>query len=197
MVAKNAGATRDKGSPVFDTNHSCLRGVVRDCGVEALGADFVEEETRGTVEGSRRRPADVMLHLHTHTVAIDTTIVYVQTPTNCAIQAARPGAPVMEAEKEKRRKYAGTQFKDKSTRFVPFAVDDFGHIGDAGWALLEQLATYGAARNRCKDFTKGRTESEMRSFYLASWQQRIAHVVRSSVDRSMQRRLALSRQLTE
>ena len=64
----------------------------------------------------------------------------------------------MEAEKEKRRKYAETQFRHSSTRFVPFAVDDFGHIGDAGWALLEQLATYGAAKNRCKDFTKGRMD---------------------------------------
>ena len=75
--------------------------------------------------------------------------------------------------------------------------DDFDHIGDSGWALLEQLAAHGAAKNRGKDFTKGRTEAEIRSHYLTTWQQRIAHAVRSSVDRSMQRRLALSRrQLT-
>ena len=100
---------------------------------------------------------------------------------------------MMKEEEAKRKKYAAIQFKDAGTRFMPFAVDDFGHIGDAGWALLEQLAAYGAAKNRGKDFTKGRTEQEVRSYYLATWQQRIAHAVRSSVDRSMQRRLTLSR----
>ena len=76
---------------------------------------------------------------------------------------------------------------------MPFAVDDFGHIGDAGWALLDQLAAYGAAKNKGKDFTTGRTEQEVRSYYLCRWQQRIAHAVRMSSDRSMQRRLTLSR----
>ena len=78
---------------------------------------------------------------------------------------------------------------------MSFAVDNFGHIGDAGWALLEQLAAYGAAKNKGKDFTPGRTEQEVRSYYF-TLQQRIAHAghaVRSSVDRSMQRRLTLSR----
>ena len=45
----------------------------------------------------------------------------------------------MKEEEAKRKKYAVIQFKDACTRFMPFAVDDFGHIGDAGWALLEQL----------------------------------------------------------
>ena len=99
----------------------------------------------------------------------------------------------MKEEEAKRKKYANIQFTDACTRFMPFAVDDFGHIGDAGWALLDQLAAYGAAKNKGKDFTTGRTEQEVRSYYLCRWQQRIAHAVRSSIDRSMQRRLTISR----
>ena len=52
----------------------------------------------------------------------------------------------MDEEKAKRRKYKDIEFKDASTLFVPFAVDDFGHIGDAGWAFLEQLTAHGAAK---------------------------------------------------
>ena len=133
------------------------------------------------------------LHLSTHTVAIDVTIAYIQTATCFMTQAKSPGTPVMKEEARKRSKYAEIEFKDASTRFVPFAVDDFGHIGDAGWALLEQLAAHGAAKNAGTDFTKGRTDAEVRNHYLTKWQQRIAHAVRSGVDRSMQRRLALSR----
>ena len=103
----------------------------------------------------------------------------------------------MDEEKAKRRKYKDIEFKDASTLFVPFAVDDFGHIGDAGWAFLEQLAAHGAAKNGGRNFTKGLTDAQVRDYYLTRWQQRIAHVVRASVDRSIQRRLALSRrQLT-
>ena len=82
------------------------------------------------------RPGDVTLYLSTHTVAVDVTIVYSQTPTHYKKQATKPGWPVMKEEEAKRKKYAAIQFKDACTRFMPFAVDDFGHIGDAGWALL-------------------------------------------------------------
>ena len=188
------GESQSHGSlPVFNTNHTMLRSALRACAVEVLGDDFVEEELSGGVAGSQMRPGDVTLYVSTHTVAVDVTIVYMQTPSNCHTQAENPGTPVMREEAAKRRKYAEVEFTDACTKFVPFAVDDFGHIGDSGWALLEQLAAHGAAKTRGKDFTKGRTEAEIRSHYLTTWQQRIAHAVRSSVDRSMQRRLALSR----
>ena len=79
-------------------------------------------------------------------------------------------------------------------RFVPFAVDDFGHIGDAGMALLEQLAAH-AAETRTADFTHGRSVADRRAFWLDRWQERIAWAVHAGIDRSLQRRLALSRRL--
>ena len=193
-TSAHRGEARERGRlPGYDTNHTALRETLRDCAAEVLGDDFVEQEVSGRVEGSQMRPGDVTLYLPTHTVAVDVTIVYTQTPTSCSNQAKQPGRPVMKEEEAKRKKYANIQFTDACTRFMPFAVDDFGHIGDAGWALLDQLAAYGAAKNKGKDFTTGRTEQEVRNYYLCRWQQRIAHAVRSSIDRSMQRRLTLSR----
>ena len=197
-TSANKEESRARGRlPVYDTNHSGLRAAVRACAEEVLGSDFVEEELPGEVENSQKRPGDVTLFLHTHKVAVDVTITYLQSHSSCDKQAKQPGRPVMDEEKAKRRKYKDIEFKDASTLFVPFAVDDFGHIGDAGWAFLEQLAAHGAAKNGGRNFTKGLTDAQVRDYYLTRWQQRIAHVVRASVDRSIQRRLALSRrQLT-
>ena len=72
---------------------------------------------------------------------------------------------------------------------------DFGHIGEAGWAVLGQLASYAAANTADgrRDFRLGMTETQVRDYYLSRWEQRISHAARAETDRSMQRRLALSR----
>ena len=78
---------------------------------------------------------------------------------------------------------------------MPFAIDDFGHIGDAGWAVLGQLAAHAAANTAGgrSDFRLGMSETQVRDYYLSRWEQRISHAARAETDRSMQRRLALSR----
>ena len=53
-------------------------------------------------------------------------------------------AAMEEAAAAKRTKYPKDMLKE-GIRFMPFAIDDFGHIGDAGWAVLGQLAAHAAA----------------------------------------------------
>ena len=80
-------------------------------------------------------------------------------------------------------------------RFMPFAIDNFGHIGDVGWAVLGQLAAHATANTAGgrRDFRLGMTETQVRDYYLSRWEQRISHAARAATDRSMLRRLALSR----
>ena len=65
-----------------------------------------------------------------------------------------------QAAAAKRTKYPQRLF-DSMTLFMPFAIEDFGHIGDAGWAVLKQLAAYAAANTAGghRDFRLGMTEA--------------------------------------
>ena len=98
----------------------------------------------------------------------------------------------MAEEKSKRDQYEGRL--NAGYRFTPFAVDDFGHIGDAGWALLEQMAAH-AAETRTHDYRRGFNAGARRTHWLHLWQTRIAWAIHAGIDKSMQRRLALSRLL--
>ena len=176
----------------YHTGHTALRTAVRLCAEDALGKDCVREEVPGLIRGSQERPGDVVLYPPGLSVAVDTTITHIQTATNMKLQADNPGKPVLDDERGKYNKYANAEFTS-TTRFVPFAVDDFGHIGDSGWALLEQLAAYAAARRSGKE-----SEAYVRTTLLQKWQHRIAHAVRTVVHRSVQDRLIASRRhLTE
>ena len=123
-------------------------------------------------------------------MAIDFTVVHLQTASSCSTAARYTGRPVESEEGRKRSQY-GDRLR-AGVRFVPFAVDDFGHIGDAGMTLLHQLAAH-AAETRTADFRHGRSVAERRSHWLERWQERIAWAVHRGIDRSLQRRLALSR----
>jgi len=134
--------------PTYTSSSDAVCQAVRQCAEEVLGSANVLTELKGQVQdGSNKRPGDVTLYFHTHTLAIDITITHVQCSTYADTQAHRPGQPVEEAAVAKRKKY-----KDKlkgGIRFMPFAIDDFGHIGDAGWAVLGQLAAHAAANTAC------------------------------------------------
>ena len=93
----------------------------------------------------------------------------------------------MDAEQAKRDKYAGARWTG-ITRFVPFVVDEFGHIGDAGWALLDQLAAHKAAQRNGKE-----AEAFIRTTLLQKWQHRITHAIRAAIHQSVQKRLVASR----
>ena len=166
----------------YHTGHTALRDAVRKCGEEALGKDSVEVERPGMIAGSQQRPGDMVLHLNGNKVAVDVTIPRIQTASNYITQANNPGKPVMDAELDKRNKYAGANYRS-TTRFVPFVVDEFGHIGDAGWALLDQLAAYKAAQRNGKE-----SEAFIRTTFLQKWQHRITHAIRASIHESVQKR---------
>ena len=107
------------------------------------------------------------MFFHTHQVALDITITHIQCESYANTQAHRPGHPVEQAAAAK-RKYPPRLF-DSTTLFMPFAIDDFGHIGDAGWVVLEQLAAYAAANTAGghRDFRLGMTEAQVRDYYLS------------------------------
>ena len=96
------------------------------------------------------------------------------------------------AEQRKRDQY-GARCQAEGLQFVPFAVDEFGHIGDAGQALLQQLAAAKAASGR-GDFREGRTVADRRACLLRAWRSRVAWAVHEGMHESMQRRLRLARQ---
>jgi len=148
------------------------------------------EEEDDLIEGTRERPGDITAFLSTHIVAIDVTVVHLQTASSCSTAARYPGRPVETEELRKRTLY-GDRMR-AGARLVPFAVDDYGHIGDAGLALLEQLAAH-AAETRGSDFRHGRSVADRKGFWMARWQERIAWAVHAGIDRSLQRRLAISR----
>ena len=154
----------------------------------------MEWETRDLTPGTQERPADVHINFHTHTVAVDVTVAHAQTPAMMTREASAPGHALREAEGGKRTNYNGRL--RAGCLFVPFAVDDYGHISDAGWALLERLAAH-AAEQRSADYRRGYGAAEIREHWLRTWQHRIAWAVRSEIDKSTQRRLALSRRVGE
>jgi hypothetical protein len=153
----------------------------------------VEWEELDLIEGTGERPADISLHLATHIVAIDVTVAHVVTASYVYDEARQPGASLDAEEKDKTSNY-GWRLRGQDTRFVPFAVDEFGHIGRAGWALLDQMAAHAAATRR-HDYRSGRQPAQIRDSLLQTWQRRIALAVRTGIDRSAQRRLALSRRV--
>ena len=71
-------------------------------------------------------------------------------------------------------------------------MDEFGHIGDAGQALLQQLALRAAVR-RSTDFTEGGSVPERVAYWLRAWRARIAWTVHEGMYHSISRRLAVSR----
>jgi hypothetical protein len=168
--------------------HDMIKHVLRQIAEEA--GFHAEEEVSGLIEGSREVPGDVVIHLGTHRVAVDVVVAHLQTVSNCETAAQHPGQAVMAAESVKRRRYLSKL--EPGLMFVPFALDEFGHIGDAGWALLDQLAAH-AAQRRTSDFRHGRGAAERRGYWMERWQERIAWALHDGITDSLHRRLALSR----
>lgn len=70
-------------------------------------------------------------------------------------QGWRPGAVLTQVEKKKLTSYGADLAKHPRVRFVPFAVDDFGHIGSHGLALLAELAAQAVSRAGIMDAEPG------------------------------------------
>ena len=144
--------------------------------------------------GSADRPGDVVGMLFgdaMQMLAVDVTVLHIQTPSSVNAAADTPGKGLAKKEQSKRSKYEARSLQQQ-IQFVPFAVDDFGHIGDAGQALLRQLALRSAVRG-CDDFTEGGSVPERVAYKLKAWRARIAWAVHESMYHSIGGRLQASR----
>ena len=101
--------------------------------------------------------------------------------------ARAPGRATTADEKIKLAKYE-TECRARNYDFIPFAVDDFGKIGESGQRFLEQLAARAAA-TRTGDFREGSDEAERRAHWLRIWRERIAWAVHRGVELSLERRM--------
>ena len=74
---------------------------------------------------------------------------------------------------------------------MPFAVDDFGHMGDSAQSFLEQLAAR-VATTHTGDFREGGDAAERRVYWLRIWRMRIAWAVHRGIELSIERRMQRS-----
>ena len=152
-------------------------------------------ETEGLLgEGSGERPGDVVGLLFsdtTQTLAVDVTVLHIHASSYVRSASQHPGKDLAAQEGNKRALYADN-CKAHGIQFAPFAVDEFGHIGDAGQALLQQLALRSAVR-RSTDFTEGSSVPERVAYRLRAWRARIAWAVHEGMYHSVSSRLAVSR----
>ena len=120
----------------------------------------------------------------------EVTVTHLLTPSNVNDAARAPGLAISADEKIKRDKYE-VECREKNYTFVPFAVDDFGHLGDSAQNFLEQLAARTAV-SRTGDFREGSDDAGRRAFWLRTWRARIAWAVHRGIELSLERRMQCS-----
>ena len=136
------------------------------------------------------RPGDVVGWTSTQTLVLDVTVTHLLVPSNVNSAERAPGQPTSADEKEKRDKYE-VECRARNYDFIPFAVDDFGHLGDSAQNFLEQLAARTAA-SHTGDFREGADEAERRAYWLRTWRARIAWAVHRGIELSLERRMQCS-----
>ena len=126
----------------------------------------------------------------TQTLVLDIAITHLLMPSNVNSAERAPGQPTSADEKEKRDEYE-VECRTRNYDFIPFAVDDFGHLGDSAQIFLEQLAARTAA-SRTGYFRDGSDEAERRAYWLRTWRARIAWAVHRGIELSLERRMQCS-----
>ena len=127
-AALYTAAGSDKRLPSYHSTHACLRdalaSALRDAGM------VVQTGMAGMMEG-QTRPGDVAgWRTSMQTLMLDVTITQLLTPANVNDAARAPGRATSADEKIKRDKYE-VECRARNNAFVPFAVDDCGHMGDS------------------------------------------------------------------
>jgi hypothetical protein len=186
-AAPYSAAGADKRLPTYHFTHACLRDTVASALREA--GIYTQTEVAGMMEG-QTRPGDVVGWTATQTLVLDVTVTHLLTPSNVNDGERAPGRSTSADEKHKRDKYEG-ECRARGYEFVPFAVDDFGHLGDSAQSFLEQLAAR-AAVSRTGDFREGSDEAARRAYWLRTWHARIAWAVHRGIELSLERRMQLS-----
>ena len=141
------------------------------------------------MEGNTR-PGDCVGWTSTQTLVLDVTVTHLLTPSNVNDGERAPGRAISADEKLKRDKYEA-ECRARVYDFVPFAVDDFGHLGDSAQSFLEQLAAR-AAVSRLGDFREGSDEAGRRAYWLRTWRARISWAVHRGIELSLERRMQCS-----
>ena len=100
---------------------------------------------------------------------IDVTVVRGLTATAMQRGSHQPGDLLARAEQGKRERYAALMDTLPGDRFVPFAVDDYGAVGDHAQMLLEELSYRAQARRAIDIGVHGRTCEARRVSQLTEW----------------------------
>jgi hypothetical protein len=129
--------------------HSSLkRGMIKV--LDDSGCVAVQEPAHLLGQSSLERPADVAVldyEESNQTLAIDVSCTRLMTNTNLDTASRHPGRVLELAEGVKRNQYEG-RTEAHSIQFVPFIMDEYGHIGPSGMAFLSGLALRTATRRR-------------------------------------------------
>ena len=104
--------------------------------------------------------------------------------------ARAPGRATSADETIKRDKDE-LECRARNYDFVPFAVEDWGHMRDSAQNFLEQLAARTAATRRA-EFREGGDEAERRAYWLRTWRARIVWAVHRGIELSLERRMECS-----
>ena len=158
------------GKPLVGTQtyHRSLAAVVafilRQAGYSPAVEGRVSDE-------SRARPGDVRVHDYdvSGRLLIDVTVVRGLTATALQRSSHQPGDLLARAEQGKRERYPALMDTLPGDRFVPFAVDDYGAVGDHAQMLLEELSYRAQARRAIDIGVHGRAREARRVSQLTAW----------------------------
>ena len=120
---------------------------------------------------SRARPGDVRVHDYdvSGRLLIDVTVVRGLTATALQRSSHQPGDLLARAEQGKQEGYGALMDTLPGDRFVPFAVDDYGAVGDHAQMLLEELSYRAQARRAIDIGVHGRAREARRVSQLTAW----------------------------
>jgi hypothetical protein len=146
----------------------------------------------GLMEGTERRPADLLVAEGVgnagKSLAIDVTVIRLQTATSRDAAARAPGLVLQQAEEEKYRGAAGLR---GDVDFTAFACDDYGALGGQVHALLDIFARR-AEREGRTSFTDGATVGQRRAALRQRWARRVRAAVRAGTGWAQEKRIANS-----
>ena len=93
----------------------------------------------------------------------------------------------LECREEAKRQRYTVRCRAEGITFIPFVLDEFGHLGDCATLLLDALADRYAERAR-GDYREGRDAGQRRAAFLMRWRTRITYAAHSAVIRCIQER---------
>ena len=163
--------------------------VMSDAGATPL------QEVPGLLEGGQERPGDVVVldYMESNqTLAVDVSCSRIMTDTSLEMAAKAPLQHLEGAETRKLNLYSA-RCKALSIHFVPFIMDEYGHIGPMGVAFLQGLAERTATKRRANGTTTEvwavlaqRLQKTWQGFMIVELHSAMARVVEMLAQRAVQ-----------